>query len=280
MTDYQTTPGPGGGGGPPINAIEESFFKSDLYESTLTLGISSNRFDRAVRKGLARRVPTDFTGHDVGIKAAMQHRGRHQSIITLPLGYAMATRLGPDKVFVDLHYRRGRVTLPTQPEKEVASFRGWHEHVIVYRKSDTFDKGLPAGDLYFDPNQKDEPTGRAWRRPVIRAYVSHVLFYNPFKQVGKAIGKVNPEGSRFVLGGYLLEPRALRLDSVDTDWIEIYDAAGNVRHGFITDYVFTIAPQGWYEQVLTKESGKWDVDTVAQFDDWGKNVSFPFQSSF
>lgn len=279
-----TPPGVGGGGNPPIISSGLLPTKSDIYGSTMTRGVSSNRFDRAVRRCLVSNVANDFNGLNAAINAAMFGRGQHQSfnrgLYFLPLAYAKATRFGPSKVWVDLYYQRGRITVPTQPPALIASFRGNHEHTIVYKSSEpdgggdpAFDSyGFPNGKLYFDPDDPNEPVGRAWRRPVVKIYVTTVLSSAPLGAVADGLGKINPRGLTF--GGYLFPENSLRFDSVDVDWIE--DNNGVPK--FVTDYVFSATSTGWFRQAANwnKTTKKWEVSTEQEFDRWS-GITFPWE---
>ena len=92
------------------------------------------------------------------------------------------------------------------------------------------------------------------------------------------MGKVNPPVGDSTIANFTFPPFTLRFDSVDTDWIEVFDPTGFPRYGFITDFVFAYTPGGWYEQVLTNKLDKWGVETVQQFETWANNLTFPFDT--
>ena len=116
------------------------------------------------------------------------------------------------------------------------------------------------------------------RRAVIKIYVSMILPYHAFKTVSDGIGKVNPN-ERYVIAGTRFPIEALRLDSVDVDWFDTYDAAGNVRTLFVTDFVFSATPGGWFQHTLVRRDGEWDVDTVSEYQTWRTGLKFPWQTS-
>ena len=263
----------------------------------MTRGVSSNRFDRAVRRCLVSNVANDFTGLNAAITASMKNRERHASFDTplggLNLSYAKATRFGPSKVWVDLYYQRGRVTAPTQSSQTIASFRGTHEHTVVYRSSTDdqgtplFMDGLPAGKVYFQENEKGEPepVGRAYRRPVIKIYVSDIyLNTHPFGRVANALGKVNPTGP-FMIGNYPFPIGAIRFDSVDVDWLEVFNQDGSTSTAFITDYVFSATTGGWFHHQIQKDPTGWTVTgdfarvrpNPPEFEKWDTSITFPWE---
>lgn len=233
--------------------------KIDLYGSTQTNGISSNRLDRAVRRAFVKGTGTTNAGLQEAADAILDSSANvlfHQNITNLPLAAITTTRFSPTKVMAYLEYRRSIVTVPTQPAYLLGKFRCDHREptIWVQRPSD-FTAHRPSGFITYenppadgDPNKS--PTSRPkdwiWMRPALSVYIPTVLGFNPLPNVGQLLDHVNSD-SVTAFGGFTFVAGEILFDGVDVDAYEVVvNGISTVK--FKVGYSFKCVQGGFVQQ--------------------------------
>lgn len=253
--------------------------KFDLHDSTQTKGVTTRRYDKAMRRFRATGATNNDQILDEVIDEAIRQAGPFHQAATgtvkhdagfgvttkdLPLQRVYAKRFG-NKVVGRLIYGFDQWSLPQGPNPiETANFDATYEPVASYRYahdrttgdpkfSDT--TGLPDGDIYVHEsldltNQKEGKPETSWiyKRPAIRLEVSAVLGFNPIGVVFPLQRHVNSGPVSF--GGFEFAPLTIRFDHVQVRW-----SSSTFGDRFRVGYVFTIVQRGHWQHFVA-----WDAD--------------------
>ena len=253
-------------------AVPDIDIKFDLYESSETIGVSTNHFARGTR--LFRAIPAtndDQTIHKVLVEAIRQagpfyhaptDPGIHdpqQPASRMRLQRAYAKRFGL-QVRGKLHYGFDRWARPSG--ELVADFSGSSESTESYRYSYDADgpkfsdpAGLPDGAIYVNESWdlKNKLEGRpkvSWKyfRPVVVAEVGARLSFNPIGNLLGLLRHINSD--EVVFGNQHFAAFTIRFDHIDVEWVE-------TRFGdnFIVLYKFTIITGGHFKHFV-----QWKLD--------------------
>jgi hypothetical protein len=186
-------------------------------------------------------------------------------VFDLPISYTRARRWGPDKVWVEIYYRRSSFSLPAAPISQVATWVNASEYVTVLRDTTPFDSssntplfknGLPAGrikefstieDDYmnFDAAKKMKPY--SWPIAVINLYANVQLAFNPYRAgIFNLINKVNSQ--QFQLGGFVHPPETLRFNGARAE--ELTPGPNQNQSSFSVTYAFTASDKFFNQRAV------------------------------
>lgn len=259
-------------------AANQNIKRDILAGTSLTVGIYTDRHDRAVRRCRIKNLPVNDSALPTALNDLIASVGTfHPQLTSLPLSRAQVTRHGIDSAtgtataWVDLIYARDRISqsLPNEPAFTVPESRTTIEHTPVY--FEVFDEdgnevpledGLPAGMLHIieGPHYTNQTVGGTppkpepymWPRHVVQFYPYQVRTSSPAADVEEAIGKVNSES--FQIGEIEFEPNTLRFDGLDVTWTNRWaPGTPDAQIMALCEYQFTAAHHGWYMQTV-----KWE----------------------
>jgi hypothetical protein len=270
---------------PPPDTVK---IKVDLIGSSLTRGVSSLWYDRAVRRCRVLGLTNDPTGiktvdlANAVDRAIIDHGGTYPSIDDgLPLRDVRAYKYGKNRAWVTMRYQRNRWSLdPIAPAFETARFQMAYERTPVFRVPGAENKftsrgGLPDGPWYAtadELNKEKRPLAYMWSRPVVKIAVHTVLSFHPYSAtLFNLQGKINDSGITF--GNYLFQKFSVRYDGTDVDWSPLAsDVSGQPGSAYPSVHMFTAARAGWYNQYLIWE------DTPPLIGNWRTNISLAYDT--
>ncbi len=243
--------------------------KYDLLGSEQTLGIQSNRYDRATRRWYAEGIDNDKEGVGDAIEYIRNDPlvQFHQSNLSLPLQAITGTRVGLNNAQGILHYgRRYFNTVPTGVG-QVSEGQSWSWSTDWYRRpykagggspfaaADELFPGCPAGapngDFQFlngaSPfiaNADDTlvPVRWTWTQRAIRFTVPVVLSYNPLSRVAPFQDRINSGPVKF--GGMRFEAYTLLSEGFAFRW----EQAANGSVIWTVHYQFLHVSAGFLHQ--------------------------------
>lgn len=264
--------------------------KNDIRDgSMLQVGISSGRYDRAVRRMQVSGLPDTNNALKEAIDAVLDQESSgidiltHPSIPTLPLQAARATRWGA-KAHVRLDYHRRSFRIPGQPATLLNQKRSFVRAVRWYRQpfditgEPTFsNQGYPNGDLSFffqgqgsdDPlfNKDNPPMSWVWRQAGLRVIVPTVLNADPTPNVIGRINKINE--NTVTWGNYTFAPHTVKFAGLSVDAVEV---DGSIVYP--TQYTFEIVQEGYYTQMVFFD-GLWSTVEGLEFEAVSFGDGFP-----
>jgi hypothetical protein len=248
----------------PITQVQDIF-----QGSALTVGVSSNDYDRAIRRfwvsglenvkgGLNNKAAINYVLDHANDGTVGSGSNNHPAMSTLPIQDATAVLVGPTKAMVTLRYARRNISVPSQPAILIADFetftdkQKWYSHSFDADGNPTFDgDGLPIGLIAYDnvnptifPEEDPRAVPKAWERE-LNGYdiaVPTVLDFNPASDVEYLTDKTNSDSVTF--GGLLAPPNTMLFRGLSSKW---YDTSEGNRWSVV--YYFTFIRQGFWTQV-------------------------------
>lgn len=249
--------------------------KLDMLDgSSLTGGIWSNRYDRAIRTarvtGISNLANAPAQGLQDAILAAVlaaQTGGTnyHPVYLTLPLQRVRAVKYGVTSATVILEYFRGTATVPSQPGA-VNRVRGGFTSMPWYSGTDQFDSnGLPVGAFNFpfggDGSQRFlAPRPWTWIRPTLSILRPYLLTYDPTNIVTPKLGTINTSDVTF--GTSIFKAFTIRFDRFALDWVEL--GVGTNQFRYSGHYQFAAVKGGWFMELISWFNA-WISDYVQQY---------------
>lgn len=243
--------------------------KIDIWrESHYTRGVSTNRYDRALRYGLATGlVPPSASGNSVNdvelqyvTDAFIAQYGLfHKLNRTLPLAYITVKRWGPTKAWVYAYYLRRNASLnhPTNAFANTATgtyaTEWWREGVSPNDGLPLLDNnGLPMGRIRGLVNETtavstDQPRSYIITLPTVEVYVPFELSYNPIlggsSPMFDLCDKINI--NQFDLYGVAINPYRARFNGAPCRG-EYNPSTGLTT--FKGGYSYSLCSQGFFRQ--------------------------------
>lgn len=243
-------------------------YKLDMNKSVLVRGVSSIKYDSAVRLGIVRGLSnpaanttaagSKWTAGNVGsndmadaVNLIIAEQGYFHPVYTnLPLAYVRIKRFAAVKAFVEMEYRRYTITVP--PGSLRANYRSTFVSVPWYRNNRTVDAtyGFPTGEILGqDPGGADasdktaRPQYHMLSVPGLKISVPRALVADPIPTVFFAQGKINKTTVQFFT--YTFAVRQLRYDGMNLN--QIYNAVNDTTT-YQVNYEFTALRMGFWSQ--------------------------------
>lgn len=185
----------------------------------------------------------------------------HQQITNLPCQTMTAKRFRTNAAFVTQNYWRNNFTLPHPPGMPIVQMDKGSWPTDWVRDGQKFGKpespvGYPGGNIsgVYTPadetnqNLKPSPHTYPLAIPTIVMSVPTILSYNPYGQVGNALGMVNKQSLTY--SDVTIRAGRLRFDALYVNGKKIIPGVvpGTNTTQFKIVYEFTLAPNGFYRQ--------------------------------
>lgn len=229
---------------------------TQIYGSSLTIGIFSQKHDRALvhcidrtlsaSNPLALRDAVDTLMVDINPLGPW-----HPQQPTLPMQTLTMTRFGPTKALGTASYWRNNNSLPHPPGQPIVAMDGALWSTDWCRSGESYTNGYPSGAIIgLPPGEgangaiKPAPKPRTLTIPVIKMYIPTVLSFNPYGQVGNALGCVNSQALTY--GGVTILADRIRFDNLHVDGESSTVPFTPAVYQVV--YEFSLAPAGFYEQ--------------------------------
>lgn len=261
----------------------------DKYGSTLESGVTTNRYDRGIRRGLVKGLAlTDKL--DRAIQAAYdQARSEatnalgypvHPRNITLPLQVIRARRWGPYKVWVWLEYSRRSGAVSAHAPIEIARYASglYTTNHWFSSTSSLSPTGIPGGPIMFhncptanriggEPGPRCAPQSWSWVQAAFNIHIPTVLNTHPALAVGNKLNCTNSD--TVVFGGLSFAPNTLRFEGMN---VRELDTAQGLK--FSTLYHFLAVRSGFLQETADQQP----PDYIWTFTGGPSQVMVPFNN--